>query len=93
MKDDYYDRKHSEAERGRELADAMRNPKFITVVYRVEDKSAFAKTNPLDYHHDGCRAVACAMGDELTRLEQIENQGLPDPVKEALNSGDGTYHP
>lgn len=60
--------------------------RIFTVVYQVEDEEAWGKTNPLNYEHDGAKAVGCSVGDLMAYSEALERQVDPDVVQ-ALQEG------
>lgn len=63
--------------------------KNVTVVYEVIDEAAWSKSNPINYEHDGLRAVGCSVEDAFSRIALLE-----DVVEAARNEvighdGDG----
>ena len=40
----------------------------FTVVYEVVDEVEWSKTNPMNYEHNGVKAIAARVGDALADL-------------------------
>lgn len=53
-------------------------------------KRDVAKSSYAYHLHNG---EVCGLLQALWLVENIEEPGLPDSIKEALNSGDGVYRP
>lgn len=51
--------------------DALR---YITVVYEVVDEAEWRKTNPLQYWHNGLKAVTVAAYDAIELLDEAEEK-------------------
>lgn len=72
--------------------------KPITVVYEIKDPTAWRKTNPLNYEHDGVKAYCVSIGDLSIRrdelraaLERIADEGdreSRDIARAALDADD-----
>ena len=45
--------------------------KFVTVVYQIEDPTEWRKTNPLQYAHDGLKAIGVSIGDLMERRDEL----------------------
>lgn len=45
--------------------------KPITVVYEITDPTAWRKTNPLNYEHDGVKAYCVCIGDLAARRDEL----------------------
>ena len=49
--------------------------KKFTVVYEVVDEVEWSKTNPMQYEHNGVKAIAARVGDALAELEEKDLDG------------------
>ena len=45
--------------------------KLVTVVYEIKDEAEWSKRNPLNYAHDGLRAVRVGVGDGLDARDAL----------------------
>lgn len=91
-------------EAGRELLQSTRAHKephligkHVTVVYRIEDPTAWRATNPMQYAHDGLKAETVSIGDVIqtrdnfrTALERIAEDDFEarDIAQSALDAED-----
>lgn len=49
----------------------------ITVVYRIEDPTLWRGVNPLDYAHNGLKAVGVSVGDLMSYSDALEEMVPP----------------
>ncbi|MDR1282417.1 MAG: hypothetical protein LBK99_16585 [Opitutaceae bacterium] len=56
--------------------------KFVTVIYRIENPAEWRKANPLNYTHDGLKAIGVSIGDLIRRRDELRT------ALERIASGD-----
>lgn len=61
---------------------------YITVVYRIEDPTLWRGVNPLDYAHNGLKAVGVSVGDLMSYTDALEEMMPGSRVKAMQDARD-----
>ena len=65
---------------GNEELEQFVGPKYITVVYRINDEELWRKTNPLKYEHNGLKAVRVSVGDVTVQFDKLGSLCLENGI-------------